>query len=148
MCLADNVLRKKVKIVLFLCFLLWTSECPADFQVPNIDNTLQCAVDQRCLGFECCVTLDFKITSLMLNSWLIIDPCTFSVIVGFEQVSFNLSLLQYSWDTLERIQVSDFLYLRYLFQTSFLLIPKIIAKMLHKSNPSSFGKRSCNSQEK
>ena len=87
-------------------------ECPSDFQVPAIENILQCAMDEHCLGIECCVGLNFKLTTLSVKAWLFLDPCEFTFVVGFEKMSFNISLFNYKWGNVEEIQISNFLAIR------------------------------------
>ncbi|XP_072033124.1 uncharacterized protein [Amphiura filiformis] len=92
---------------------LETTQCPAGFQIPAVENILHCSVDERCLGIECCVSLDFKITSLMLKTWLILDPCNFTLSVGFENAMFNLTLFTYKWGKMDMVEISEFLHLRF-----------------------------------
>ena len=93
-------------------FIIMVIDCPSGFVVPAIENFLQCSVNDRCLGIECCVCLDFKLSKLSLKTWIILDPCNFVISIGFEKLSFNQTLLSYEWDKLETFDISDFLLIR------------------------------------
>ena len=73
------------------------TECTPGFQNSTIEGILQCEINDLCLGVQCCVGLDFKITQLMLKTWIIIDPCNLTFSIGFENMSFNQTLLSYTW---------------------------------------------------
>ena len=87
-------------------------DCPIGLQAPSIDNILECSLDDKCLGIQCCVNLDFKIDVLMFKTWVILDPCEFTFSVGFEKLSMNVSLFSYEWGKMESIAISDFFTIR------------------------------------
>ncbi|XP_072033123.1 uncharacterized protein [Amphiura filiformis] len=89
------------------------TSCPSGFQIPAIDRILQCSIEETCLGIKCCVNLNFKIDELMLKTWLILDPCNFTISIGFEKLSVDIPLFSYEWGTEEVLEVSEFLIIRY-----------------------------------
>ena len=94
----------------YLCY--YFAACPAVSEVPHIPNVIKCSIDDRCLGIHCCVDVDFQIAQLMLKTWLVIDPCDFTFSIGFENLSFNLSLFEYEWGKTESERISDYLTVR------------------------------------
>ena len=93
-------------------FSLTITDCPAGFQIPGIDDILMCSVDEKCLGIQCCINIDFKIKKLMMKTWLILDPCDFTFSVGFEKVTYDLTLFTYEWGKTETAEISDFLVIK------------------------------------
>ncbi|XP_072033122.1 uncharacterized protein [Amphiura filiformis] len=80
--------------------------CPAP-SLPTNQDILVCAIDEHCLGIQCCVNLDFRVTQLMLKAWLIIDPCDFQFSIGFENFDLNFTLFAYEWGKHEQIKIAD-----------------------------------------
>ncbi|XP_072023446.1 uncharacterized protein, partial [Amphiura filiformis] len=89
------------------------TECSFGFQLPAVDNILQCHVQDECLGIQCCVEIDLKITHLMLKTWLILDPCNFALSVRFGEMYFNQTLFTYKWGEIGHLRVSDSVLIRF-----------------------------------
>ncbi len=78
-----------------------------DVDIAAHSDKITCSVHEDCLGVQCCVNLNFKVTALKLKAWLIINPCDFKFSVGFEKLDFNFTLFTYEWGNKERIHLSD-----------------------------------------
>ena len=78
-----------------------------DVDIPALTDILTCSVHGDCLGIQCCVNLNLKVTELKMKAWLIINPCDFKFSVGFEKLDLNFTLFTYEWGKKERIHVSD-----------------------------------------
>ncbi len=57
--------------------------------------------------------MDFKIDKVMLKSWIVLEPCNFTLSVGFGKFYANISLFKYKWGTEEILQIGHFLSIRY-----------------------------------
>ncbi|XP_022105071.1 uncharacterized protein LOC110987006 [Acanthaster planci] len=84
------------------------SGCPA-VDITQLPDSLTCTVTDSCLGIQCCLEMDLKITTRSINAWLILDPCNFTVSVGFEKWERSVTLFHYPMgDVMEEV-VNDVL---------------------------------------
>ena len=81
--------------------------------LPALANIIQCSTDEHCLGIQCCVTLNFIITTLMLDARIKVDPCNFQLYVNFENWERNFTLFSYTWGKVEREMIGDDVTLRW-----------------------------------
>ncbi|XP_072033446.1 LOW QUALITY PROTEIN: uncharacterized protein [Amphiura filiformis] len=96
-------------------------ECPHDIlagcptiNVPFYVNTITCSVlDKECLGVECCVKMDFKISELWLHAFISLDPCGYQFSIGFENWRVNNSLFTYTWNTWKYMNIGSYLTMSY-----------------------------------
>ena len=85
-------------------------DCPA---LPSLLSEIQCSIiGDTCLGIECCVDLDFKVTKRSIRAYLIIDPCDFEFSVGFGEWFLNVTLFAYQWGTEEVEMLGDAIVIR------------------------------------
>ncbi|XP_038050728.1 uncharacterized protein LOC119723897 [Patiria miniata] len=81
--------------------------CPHLPSLPTLPSGGVCHYSDTCLGVECCLAVDLGIISRTLRAWLIVDPCDFKLSVGFENWSYNVTLLSYKWGKVTRERLSD-----------------------------------------
>ncbi|XP_033637389.1 uncharacterized protein LOC117298318 isoform X2 [Asterias rubens] len=86
--------------------------CPM-ISLPTLANIIQCSIDDHCLGIQCCVNLNFIITTLMLHARIKVDPCHFQLHVNFERWERNFTLFSYTWGKVEREPIGDVVTLSY-----------------------------------
>ena len=75
--------------------------------LPFLANIVQCSIDDRCLGIQCCIHLDFVITELMLSARIQVDPCNFQLYLAFENWELNVTLFSYTWGTVETVSIGN-----------------------------------------
>ena len=85
--------------------------------LPFLENIIQCSIDDRCLGIQCCIHLDFVITTLTLSAKVQVDPCDFQLYVAFENWERNFTLFSYTWGQTEFESLGDAVMLRYVLVT-------------------------------
>ncbi|XP_071798137.1 uncharacterized protein [Asterias amurensis] len=83
-----------------------STDCPM-ISLPSVVNVIQCSIDDHCLGIQCCVNLNFIITTLMLDARIKVDPCNFQLYVEFENWERNFTLFSYTWGQVERATIGD-----------------------------------------
>ncbi|XP_038050876.1 uncharacterized protein LOC119724026 [Patiria miniata] len=88
------------------------NHCPM-ISLPFLENIVQCSIDDRCLGIQCCIHLDFVITELMLSTRIQVDPCNFRLYVAFENRELNITLFSYTWGKVETVNIGNAVMLRY-----------------------------------
>ena len=81
--------------------------------LPTLANIIQCSTDDNCLGIQCCVNLNFIITTLMLDARIKVDPCNFQLHVNFENWERIFTLFSYTWGKVEKEPISDVVTLRW-----------------------------------
>ncbi|XP_022102001.1 uncharacterized protein LOC110985344 [Acanthaster planci] len=82
------------------------TDCPM-ISLPFLENVVKCSIDNRCLGIQCCITLDFVITELMLSARLHLDPCNFQLFIAFENWNLNVTLFSYTWGKVETVDIGN-----------------------------------------
>ncbi|XP_022103294.1 uncharacterized protein LOC110986022 [Acanthaster planci] len=88
-------------------------EVCTDVSLPSVSNGLTCELSRECLGIRCCVELDLQVTTLSVNAWLILDPCEFTLSVGFGTWSLIFTIFDYHWGTQEQLKIGKALTLIY-----------------------------------
>ncbi|XP_038062441.1 uncharacterized protein LOC119732930 [Patiria miniata] len=87
-------------------------QCPL-ISLPFLENVVQCSIDDRCLGIQCCIQLDFVITELLLSARIEVDPCKFQLYVAFENWELNITLFSYTWGKEETVNIGNAVMLSY-----------------------------------
>ncbi|XP_033637723.1 uncharacterized protein LOC117298529 [Asterias rubens] len=90
-----------------------TQDVCTDVTLPSLPSTLTCDLYDRCLGVRCCVDLDLQITVLSSNVWLELDPCEFTLSMGFGKWSITFTIFDYHWGTQEELKIGKALTLIY-----------------------------------
>ncbi len=57
------------------------------------------------MGVICCVDLDLGVVDREFRVHAVIDPCAFTLTVGFENEYFNVSLFSYTWGAWEKLTI-------------------------------------------
>ncbi len=73
--------------------------CPGLALPTSIAEGITCTIDNRCVGFHCCLDMDFIVTSRTVNTYITIDPCNYIISVGFGEWFLEVSLYSYNWGT-------------------------------------------------
>ena len=82
---------------------------PDSPQIPGID----CSVASLCLGFECCVDLDFQIIQRSVKAYVIADICNYQILVGFGEWLVDISVFTYEWGTEKTYNLGNAINVRY-----------------------------------
>ncbi|XP_064646203.1 uncharacterized protein LOC135499389 [Lineus longissimus] len=94
-----------------------TSVNPASckgYKMPKLPANVKCAFSDKCTGVECCSAMDLKITSRNFKVWFDIDPCDYTLSVGFERMFRNISLIGFKFGKEKDIKVGKNLKLYYM----------------------------------
>uniref|UniRef100_A0A1I8J2Q2 Uncharacterized protein n=1 Tax=Macrostomum lignano TaxID=282301 RepID=A0A1I8J2Q2_9PLAT len=76
----------------------WPPHCTfADVTLRLNREPYNCKIHDQCLGIECCTELDFKVYSRHFFYTQLVDPCTYSFYIGFENFFYNQSLFHFDW---------------------------------------------------
>ncbi|KAJ8320500.1 LOW QUALITY PROTEIN: hypothetical protein KUTeg_002087 [Tegillarca granosa] len=74
----------------------WNIDCPAPSEkYTDLPGTVSCHQSNSCTAVECCVTVETL--SRTIQTFVNIDPCTYDMSVGIENMKFYSSLLDYTW---------------------------------------------------
>ena len=76
-------------------------------KAPAPTSVLTCTVDDRCLGIQCCASLDLVFTQLSTTAWAMLDPCEFQLSVGLGSWSKNVTLFEFDWGVERTIDIGD-----------------------------------------
>ena len=71
--------------------------CPGLTLPTSIAEGVNCTIDNRCVGFHCCLVMDFTVTNRTVNVYITIDPCNYIISVGFGEWFLDVSLYSYTW---------------------------------------------------
>ena len=84
------------------CTLPIQSEEPDCLQLVNLfgSSNINCTVNDKCSGFECCVYMDFRATQRNVYAFINVDPCNFKISIGLGQWFLDISFFTYSWGTM------------------------------------------------
>jgi hypothetical protein len=63
--------------------------------LPALPGEVSCYIPDYCTGIDCCV--DMPVVNRALNIYVLLDACNYTLSIGIEKWSFNLSLLDYDW---------------------------------------------------
>ncbi|KAL3873866.1 hypothetical protein ACJMK2_036950, partial [Sinanodonta woodiana] len=75
----------------------WKNACPFMVDLPHLPDSLACNLPSYCTGVDCCVEVDLIASSF--NVYLVLDPCSYTLMVGIERLKTNISLINYVFGT-------------------------------------------------
>ncbi len=104
---------KKFTTALQLHNFFYSSVCPKTIKLPRLPSNMVCTHHEKCLGFDCCVELDIKVTTLSTRFWFILDPCQFEITMGLGEWSYNISIFSYDWGKPESLSIGEPLQIGY-----------------------------------
>ncbi|XP_066300826.1 uncharacterized protein [Branchiostoma lanceolatum] len=81
--------------------------CPAN--LPTLPNTAGCTVHEGCMGMDCCIALDIKITTIVATAFFDFDACNYTLSVGIGNWQYDYSIFTYSWGKEETLEVGEML---------------------------------------
>ena len=88
-------------------------ECTSISVPDGLPDALHCAINSRCLGFQCCADVDFKVTKRSLQVYLNVDPCNFVIFIGFGEWFLDISIFTYEWGKQETYTLGTAIEIRY-----------------------------------
>ncbi|VDI01394.1 Hypothetical predicted protein [Mytilus galloprovincialis] len=68
----------------------WKKDCVLDVTTETLHSSTTCVVKDTCSAVDCCTDVDFL--NRPFNTFLYLDPCDLSFIIGIENFVFNASL--------------------------------------------------------
>ncbi|XP_064646638.1 uncharacterized protein LOC135499666 isoform X2 [Lineus longissimus] len=78
--------------------------CPY-VKIDKLPIGIKCELTEYCTGIKCCASLDLKIVKRNFKFWAILDPCEFSLSIGFENAHYNRSLTGYTFGTKQTLTI-------------------------------------------
>ena len=81
--------------------------------LPSLLDPISCVIEDKCLGFQCCVNIDLIITTISQSVYINIDPCNFTIYLGFGAWYVNDSLLTYQLNSERKYNLGNAVEVRY-----------------------------------
>ncbi|KAK3609658.1 hypothetical protein CHS0354_035943 [Potamilus streckersoni] len=79
----------------------WLMDCSKVQRPSSLDGkATTCRLANSCMGVECC--MDVAAIGRSFSAYIYIDPCNLRMMVGIEDLQFNISLLNYEWNKKEQ----------------------------------------------
>ena len=86
-----------------------------DVVLPTAPESVSCKLHSLCLGIDCCLNMDFRITRITSHAWFYVDPCDFQFSLGLGSWFRNVSLFSYTWGTEKSSPIGKGIIARYVF---------------------------------
>ena len=75
--------------------------------MPPSSDTLTCKPLTYCTGIQCCAAIDIKFTTLFLNAWMEIDPCTLELSIGLGRWNDSVLLVASDWSVPKQVEIAE-----------------------------------------
>ncbi len=85
---------------LYIVYLWLFSDCPS-LTLPSATETVTYKATPYCGGVHCCTGIDIGITQLFVDIWIAVDPCDFTLYIGFNNWTMDAS--KSDWEGRENI---------------------------------------------
>ncbi|KAL3873935.1 hypothetical protein ACJMK2_037012, partial [Sinanodonta woodiana] len=89
----------------------WTNSCPAILKLPDLPGKVACNLFNTCTSLECCVQVPFIKRNVQFM--VLIDTCQLRLTLGIENLSVNISLLDYQWGQIMTFSILDIYQIQY-----------------------------------
>ena len=98
---------------------LQTPSLDADCSAVNLPSTpagINCVIDSTCLGFECCIDMNFIVVQRSTKAFLAIDPCDYRFTAGLGEWFLDVSFFTYELGTEITEKLGNAITIKYVFK--------------------------------